>query len=378
MRVVHVLTRLLKAGSEENTFASCRAQVAAGHDVHVVHGGDFDPDWHLQFSGTMSFHRVESLVHPLAPVSDLRAFIDLRQLFTRIKPDIVHTHQSKAGIVGRFAARAAGVPTIVHGVHIVPFDGVGFAQRQVYLAAERAAAAMTDAFINVSRGTRSLYLDAGVGRPEQHHIVQSGFELSRFRAADLPSDWRTLLDVAPTDPKPPVILMLASLEERKRHLPFLKAVPRIVSLVPDVRIVFAGEGRLRTEIEQRIAEMGLGRNVRLAGHRPDPEALIALSDVCVLTSSREGLPRVVMQSIAGGRPVVATMLPGLDEVLQHGVNSVVLGPDDFDGAADALANLLLDPRERARLAAGAVATDLSDWDVSRMGQRIEQVYRAIV
>ena len=341
----------------------------------MVHGRDYDNRYYERPIEGVRLVRVDSLVHPLAPRDDWRAFSDLTALFRQLQPDIVHTHQSKAGIIGRFAARAARVPAIVHGVHIVPFINVGTLQRLVYLAAEKAAAAVTHAFIDVSRGMRDVCVEAGVGRADQHHIVHSGFDLRRFRGASPPDDWREILGLDPAAPRPPVIVMLAALEPRKRHCEFLEAFPRIIARHPSVRLVLAGEGPHRAAVETRIRELGLGESVRLTGYRTDPERLIALADVCALTSTREGLPRVVMQYLVVGRCCVVSDLPGLDEVVRHGENGIIVPPDDMNTAADAIAGLLDDRAELERLTAGAVASDLSSWEVETMCARIESVYR---
>ena len=142
--------------------------------------------------------------------------------------------------------------------------------------------------------------------------------------------------------------------------------PGIVARFPEVRFVFAGDGKLRKDIEARIRTLGIERNVVLTGFHPHPEQLIALADVCLLASAREGLPRVLMQYLAGGRPVVAAELPCIDDVLRHGVNGLIVR-SDLAGLSDAVIALLDDPACRARLARGAAATDLSEWDAERMG-----------
>ena len=138
-----------------------------------------------------------------------------------------------------------------------------------------------------------------------------------------------------------------------------------------------GTVRLRGEIEARIRTLGIERNVVLTGFHPHPEQLIALADVCLLASAREGLPRVLMQYLAGGRPVVAADLPCIDDVLRDGVNGLVIG-SDLDGLADAVITLLDDPARRAGLARGAAATELSEWDAERMGERLEAVYADVI
>jgi glycosyltransferase involved in cell wall biosynthesis len=378
LRIAHVITRLINGGADENTVISCNQAVRSGHDVILVHGAQTQPEILATVDARVKILELPSLVHPIAPLGDVKALGDLVRIFRRLRPDVVHTHTSKAGILGRLAARAARVPVVVHGVHIAPFVNVGRLQTYGYLAAERAVQRMTHAFIDVSPGLRDLCVKAGVGAPERHHVVESGFDLSRFRDAKQPEDWRELLRLAPDYPRPPVVLMLAVFEARKRHLDFLERIPRIVARFPEVRFVLAGDGKLRNSIDARIKALGIERNVILTGFHRHPEQLIALADICLLASAREGLPRVLMQYLAGGKPVIAPALPCIDDVLRHEVNGLIVRSDDLDGLAVAVVALLDDPARRARLARGAATTQLSEWDAARMGERLEAVYADVI
>jgi glycosyltransferase involved in cell wall biosynthesis len=377
LRIAHVITRLINGGADENTVISCNQAVRSGHFVMLVHGAQTRPEILAAVDPRVEIVELPSLVRPIAPLSDMRALGDLVRTFRRHKPDVVHTHTSKAGILGRLAGRAAKVPVLVHGVHIVPFVNVGRLERHAYLRAERAVQGMTHAFIDVSPAMRDLCVKAGVGSPERHHVVPSGFDLSLFRNAAKPEDWRDLLRLGPDDPRPPVVVVLAVFETRKRHLACLERLPEIVARFPEVRFVFAGDGRLRNDIEARIKTLGIERNVVLTGFHPHPEQLIALADICLLASAREGLPRVVMQYLAGGRPVIATDLPSIDDVLRDDVNGLVVR-SDLKGLGDAVVTLLHDPARRARLARGAATTELSEWDAARMGKRLEAVYADVI
>lgn len=374
LRIVHVITRLLRAGSEENTLATCLGQAADGHEVILVHGAEFDLAHAARLGDRIRFIEEPSLVHPVRPMQDVRAVYDLARLFKRLKPDVVHTHQSKAGLAGRFAAAIAGVPLIVHGVHIVSFVNVGLFERLLYLTSERVAARMTHAFIDVSGGMRDACVAAGVGRPENHFVVYSGMKLSAFRDAAPIEDWRAMLGVAEREPKPPVILMLAALEPRKRHVALIDAFASAVERRPDIRLVLAGEGPHRAEVEAAITRAGLERNIRLIGFHPEPERLIALADLCVLTSMREGLPRVVVQYIAGGRPVVVSHVPGIEEIVAHGANGLITDPDDVGDAVAAIIALLDDPGRLSALRAGAAATDVSGWREDALVRGVSDVY----
>ena len=377
LRIAHVITRLINGGADENTVISCNEAARRGHSVMLVHGAETRPEIVAAVDPRVEIVELRNLVQPIAPFRDMKAMGDLARTLRGYRPDVVHTHTSKAGIVGRLAARAVRVPVLVHGVHIVPFVNVGRLERRAYVTAERAVQGMTHAFIDVSPAMRDVCVKAGVGTPDRHHIVPSGFDLSLFGNAAEPDDWRDLLRLDPDDPRPPVVLMLAVFEPRKRHLECLESLPRVVAGFPEARFVFAGDGRLRSDIEARIRTLGIERNVILTGFHPHPEQLIALADICLLASAREGLPRVLVQYLAGGRPVIAPALPSIDEVLRHDVNGLIVGYD-LEGLDDALIALLEDPDQRARLARGARATELSEWDAARMGERLEAVYADLI
>ncbi|MEI9413425.1 glycosyltransferase family 4 protein [Mesorhizobium sp. B2-3-13] len=378
MKIVHVLTRLLRAGSEENTLACCLAQARHGHEVLLVHGQEYDAGLRASVAGAIRVVTLEKLINSISPSRDISAFGQLTRLIRDWQPDIVHTHQSKAGIVGRLAAKEANVRCIVHGVHILPFVHVGNAQRLMFLAAERLAAKVTRAFIDVSQAMRDICIANHLGSPDQHHVVHSGFDLTRFANAQWPQEPHLLLGTAAGEPKPPVILMLAALEPRKRHVEFIEAFGQVVDRIPNVRLILAGEGPTRSAVEAAIERSPFANNVRMIGYHCEPERLISLADVCVLTSMREGLPRVVMQYLAGGRASVVSHLPGVEEVVKHGVNGIVTPAEDVGAAAAAIADLLQNERYRAQLAASAKFTDLSSWGMDAMCDRVESIYQSVL
>ncbi len=378
MLIAHVITRLLQAGSEENTIATCVSQAKAGHDVMLLHGRKWDRSQRQKCGPDVKVVEIADLVHKVDPRRDLGAILAMRALFRSAQPKVVHTHQSKAGIVGRIAARLARVPVIIHGVHILPFINVGLVERAVYLSAERFTASFTDAFINVSEGTRQSCLEHAIGRPEQHFVAHSGFDVARFQNAEPPADWHDVAGVPAGDQRPPIVLMLAALEERKRHVAFLEQFDRAVKRIPNIRLLLAGVGPTRSAVEMTIERRSLSDNVRLLGFDPRPESLIALSDLTVLTSIREGLPRVIVQSIAGGRPVVTTDLPGVSEIVKSGLNGVITRSSDIAGAVDAMTDILLDRERLQRMQAAAASTDISSWSVESMCVAVSGAYEQIL
>lgn len=374
--VVHILTRWMLAGSEENTLETCIGQVEAGYKVTILYGQDSDPRMLKRIDPRITVVCEPSLVHPIHPVQDVRAVFRIKHQLQQWGATIVHTHQSKAGIIGRVAARLAGTPCVIHGVHIVPFQNAGRFASAFYSAVERMLARYTDCFIHVSAGVRQMYLDQRIGPGKRHEVIYSGMPLDRFMAPQAPTDWRTLLRVDEDAPKPPVVVMLAALEPRKRHIELIESFAAVAEAVPGARLLMAGGGddSYGPVVQQAIAASKHSSQINFVGHRTDPWSIIALADVCVLCSVREGLPRVVVQYITAGRPAVVSHLDGIDEIVKHGKNGVITPGDDVSALCSTLVDILKNRTELQRLSEGAANTDTSPWTIAAMRNRSNQVY----
>ncbi|PTQ13136.1 glycosyltransferase family 1 protein [Sphingomonas oleivorans] len=377
LTIVHVITRLLRAGAEENTWSSCVHQARSGHRVHLFYGAESNPDYYERQGTDVRLQLIPSLVRPIHPLKDVQAYGELRKAFAALRPDIVHTHTSKAGIVGRQAARAVKVPHIVHGVHMLPFSNVGAVERFVYLAAEHAVAPGTDLFVHVSHGTKQAYETASIGRKVPHRVVRSGMEIGKFRDAPWPDDWRDMLRIGPDEEKPSVILMLAALEPRKRHIDFLEGFAAATRPGEPIRLIFAGDGPDREAVHQKVADLGLADRVVLLGYYPTPERVVALSDIGVLASLREGLPRVVVQYLGGGKPAVVSPVEAIEEIVQHGVNGRIVPSPDAAEVARVAVDLIRDRSELARLSAGAAVSPVDEWSFPAMFAALDASYESL-
>jgi glycosyltransferase involved in cell wall biosynthesis len=340
-----------------------------------VHGSEFDPYWYENPIAGVELVALPEMVHAIDLRDDFRAVKELRKLLMDRRPDVIHTHQSKAGILGRLAARAIPDVFVVHGIHIVPFEGVSAAKRRLYILVERLAALNTDLYIGVSNAVCQSYVDAKIAHPGQVRCVRSGMALDRFQTGKWPADWRALLGVSQVSSRPRVALMMAAFEPRKRHVAFLRAFAQVKDAVPDLKLLFAGQGPEEDSVRSAVKALKLQDRVVFCGHRPDPEALFAMADIAVLTSQREGLPRVLVQSLASGVPMIVNDLPGLDEVLRTGRNGLITPADDVVETARQMVQLLRDDVALKRLRRGAAETDVSDWDISSFGARTTQLYR---
>ncbi|WP_424943973.1 glycosyltransferase [Aliiroseovarius crassostreae] len=377
MHIVHILTRMLRAGSEENILLTSAGQIAAGDEVTLIYGADSTPALAQKLAPKARLIEIPPMVRPIHPLKDIAAYRQIRSTLQNLRPDVVHTHQSKAGILGRFAAQSAAVRCIVHGVHILPYIGTSGLKRKLYLAAERAADRITDGYIHVSNGMFNGCRDHGIGQQVPHKVVHSGFDLARFRDAPPADDAAEILGAHCSDPPPMVLLMMAALEGRKRHLELMTALAPLIRQQPRIRLLFAGEGPLAAPIRHRAEQLGIAGSVRLLGYRPDVERIIALSDICLLSSGQEGLPRSVLQYLVSAKPVVLFDLPGLGEVITPNRNALVIQPDDWAGFGKAVQELVGNPQRRQNLSDQAARTDLSNWDWTVMGRQTTAFYRSL-
>lgn len=377
-RVVHVITRMLRGGTEENTLLCCRAQAAEGSAVAIAHGRDIVDSYVSAPEPDVDLVAIPSLIHPISPLADLRALRELTAAFKRLAPDVVHTHQSKAGIVGRIAGRRSGAKAIVHTVHIIPFTNVSPLKKLLYVLVEKFAARYCDAMIFVSEGARSEYARLNIGRSCEAHVIPSGMEIGRFRnhSGELQSEDARRIASAHADKLK--ILYLSSFEERKRHAPLVAALADMADRLNDCHIMFAGEGRTKDSVRAQVSDLGLNQHISILDHTTVPEDLIAISDLCLYASEREGLPRAVIQYIASGKPVVVADLPGIGEIVTDGINGVVTPAHDMAALTGTVRRLGDDRQELARLATGARETDTRRWDANVMTTEVAAIYREIL
>jgi len=325
----------------------------------------------------LSRHTVDSLVREVRPNRDLAALIDLARLIGRVRPDIVHTHSSKAGIVGRLAARLAGVRSIVHSIHGFGFhDGQPAPVRRAFIAAERCAGRVTHRFIAVSRANREAGVGLGIFERERCEVIRSGIELAKFReGSKRPGTLRRELGLGESEP---LVGMIACLKPQKAPLDFVEVARRVLAEEPCATFVLAGDGELRPEVERAAAEVPGGRGrIRLLGWRRDAPAILADLDVLLLTSRWEGLPRVVPEAMAAGKPVVATAVDGTPEAVEDGLSGYLTPPGDTRAMAARVLALLRDRTLRSRMGE-AGARRAGEWDIDEMVRAQERLYDALL
>jgi len=355
MKIVHVITRLILGGAQENTLLTVEGlHHRYGDDVTLITGPAEGPEGDLFRRAEASNLKVEltpNLIRAVRPATDWRAYRELRRSFRRLKPDVVHTHSSKAGIVGRAAAWAEDVPAVVHTIHGLPFGPFESpARNRLYIALERWAARRCHAIVSVCDAMTRQALEAGVGRPEQFSTVYSGMDADAFlNPARSREEVRRELGLAPEHV---AFATVARLFELKGHDDIIAAAPEILRANPNVRFVWIGDGILRERLIADLEARGIRDAFLLTGLVPPeriPE-LLAACDAVIHPSLREGLARVLPQALLVGRPAVSYDVDGAREVVTP-ETGVLLPPRDVEGLAAAAIRLAADPALRDRLGA---------------------------
>lgn len=355
MRVTHVITRLIVGGAQENTIASVLGlRERPGLEVRLIAGPTTGPEGSLEalVAGQPGlFTRVPSLIRAVHPGSDWAAYRELHRIFRQSRPDIVHTHSGKAGILGRLAARSAGVPIIIHTIHgpsFGPFQGT--AANLVFRTAERLAGRVTTHFVVVAHAMTEQYLAAGIGRREQYTRILSGFPLEPYLTAQNDPAWRARLGLAPTDF---VVGKIARLFKLKGHDDLFAVAPELVRQCPQMKFLFVGDGEWRGRFEALARQSGLARHVVFAGLVPpaDVPRYVGVMDALVHLSFREGLPRALPQALAAGKPVIAYDCDGAREVCLDGETGFLVPAGDRATLAQRLLTLAGDRERGARLGA---------------------------
>jgi glycosyltransferase involved in cell wall biosynthesis len=352
MRVTHIITRLVVGGAQENTLATIRGLVTKPRlEVNLISGPSIGPEGSLENEACkiLSASRltlVPELVRPVHPLKDLLALRKLEKLFREQKPDLVHTHSGKAGILGRLAAKRAGVPIIVHHIHGPSFGNFqGALANFIFTAAERHAGKVTDHFFCSAGAMTKLYLAAGIGKPEMFTRIFSGFNLAPFLNATNDLALRQQLGL---DASHFIIGKIARIFRLKGHADLLVAFAKILPQVPHARLLFVGDGVLRSEIEKQIQSLALSGKVIFTGLVPpsDVARYVGIMDCLAHLSYREALSRALPQAFAAGKPVIAYDFDGADEICLENQTGFVVRTGDVDTAAQKLLRLAREPELR--------------------------------
>ncbi|MEM0913818.1 MAG: glycosyltransferase family 4 protein [Planctomycetota bacterium] len=423
MRILHVITRLILGGAQQNTVMSCAAQAKAGHDVHLAFGPIHGPEGSLLDEAKQSgatLHELPTLVRELAPLTDYRAYRALRKLIRDLKPDVVHTHSSKAGILGRAAAysqrwmsdrmrdgksfddtlrgapdhlkrRVAikgdiGIdqvfrPVVIHTVHGLPFhDGNSWLKNRLYIALEAYAAHRCDHLIAIAPQMVEAFALHDIATSADFSVIPSGIDhryfIDQANATTVPNA-KAMLGL-PSDA--PTVGLIARLDPYKGHRDLIAAAPAILDRVPGARLVFLGDGYDRPAIEQAVADSPHADRFVFKGLVPwrDMPAAYKACDVVTLPSKQEGQSRVLAEALCCGCPIVATDVGGIPSICIDRQTGRLVPPGDVPALAKAIADQLTDRDTAQRMTAAGQQLIAEQFSAEKMNRDLLALYERLI
>lgn len=360
MRILYLITRSDLGGAQVHLLDLLRRLPATIHPfVGVGQDGYFAEairNWGIPC------RVVPQLVQPIAPVTDLQALFGLVKLVQEVKPDLVHAHTSKAGILGRLAARVAGVPSVFTAHTWCFADGTSWKWKVAGVPGERLAARCCSAIINVSHANRNLALRYRIPDPRRQLVIHNGIADTPHRAK-------------PDQGAIPTVVMVARFCAQKDHSLLLRAISEIKTLA---RVVFVGEGPTRPALEEKAVSLGLRDRVEFLGERHDVPEILAAAHVFALPTNWEGFPLSILEAMRSGLPVVASDVGGVPEGVLDGVTGFLVPRRDVAAFRDRLDWLLRQPGARRQMGAAGRRRYETEFTLDAMTRKTLAVYRKVL
>lgn len=382
MKTAHIITRLIIGGAQENTLYNVDDQHHLHDDeVCLITGPGLGPEGTLEQRAVergLDLKILPELQRALHPLRDTKCYFQLKKLLAEYRPDIVHTHSSKAGIIGRRAAYALGIPCI-HTVHGAAFH---YGQPKVlyhsYRLAEKLAAKWCQKIITVCDAMQHQYINAGIGLPSMYQTIYSGMDVDRFLQPSIPAhEIRQRFGINPDEI---VIGKVARLFNLKGHKYLVEAASAIVKANPKVRFLLIGDGILQDQLQAQVTESGLKDHVIFAGLVPpnDVPNYVHAMDVLVHTSEWEGLARVLPQALICGKPIVSFDIDGAPEVCINNETGFLVPPRSIDQLTDAILKLVNNQSLRRQLGENGRRRFTDLFRHQTMTSQIREVYQEVL
>ncbi|MGB2807125.1 MAG: glycosyltransferase family 4 protein [Sedimentisphaerales bacterium] len=385
MKIVHIITRLILGGAQENTLITCKLLAQRGHDVTLITGPAIGPEGEL-FNQTKNEKYdvivVPKLIRAICPLYDTISYFQIKRLLERLKPDIVHTHSAKAGILGRFAAHSLkgkwreNLPAIVHTIHGLAFHPY---QRRwlnkFYIAVEKSAAKRTDFFISVADAMTVQAVAAGIGEREKYVTAYSAIEEDDFlqpfpeeQRWDFRQKYKISEDAV-------VLVTIARLFMLKGHKYIIESAKQLSKQFDNAIWLFVGDGNLADHFKEQVRQLGLPDRIKFTGLLPPSQIPLAIqsSDILVHCSLREGLARTLPQAMLCAKPAISFDVDGAKEVVNEDTGRLI-EPKNVEQLTKACAELMEDKVLRDRLGQTGRESVKEKFAPEKMVDTIETVY----
>ena len=388
-RVLQIITRLDRGGSAETTLLVVSLMNHEKYEVFLAHGLSLESnmsimekeavtlDMSLARAKGIKFFALPSLVRRLSFKNDLLAFISIYRLIKQIKPHIVHTHTSKAGALGRLAAYLAGAPIIIHTPHGHVFHSYyGATMTNIFVFAEKMLSLMTDKIVALTNRERDEHLEEGIASIEKYVIIHSGVMLDRLMNMSVDIKAGKKKYGIPQDCN--VVGVIGRLVPIKGHKYLVSAAKNIIKESHNTVFVFVGDGYLDSSLKRQAESIGVRKNIIFTGWRKDAVEILDLFDILVLPSLNEGMGKVLVEGMALGKPIVASSVGGIINLVKNGENGILVPPGDSDALGDAILQLIKNKKLAETLGKNGKAKVYPEFDASVMVKQIEDLYESLL
>jgi glycosyltransferase involved in cell wall biosynthesis len=373
-RIAHVITESEPfGGAQRNTLLTLKGLVRDGYESELLCGPEGRLISEAEAIG-VKVHVIPALVRQLDPLKDSRAFFGLYRLFRSQDYCIVHTHSTKAGLLGRLAASLAGIPVIIHTVHGVPFELDGNLRSRFYFALERWIGYLSESLICVGDVLRQEVARWKIVPDRKLVTIYSGIDFSSYVPRRAPIEMRRLLGLKKAWP---IVGSVGRLSEQKAQHYLIQAVALLKEKYPEIKLLLVGEGELRPLLEKQIQDLGLSSNVFLLGERDDIADLLNIFDVYAMSSRWEGIGRSLTEAMYWGLPVVATCVNGVKELIIDEETGLLVPPHNPSALATAVDRLASDRKVAKRLGSNAQKKCRELMDGEHMIMAIEKLYGSL-
>jgi glycosyltransferase involved in cell wall biosynthesis len=378
VHVLHIITRMIRGGAQENTLATIRGLMKKGYDVTLVTGLSWGSEGEILsevLENGLEVIILQELVREIHLWKDFLSLWRLSALLGKKDYVILHTHTSKAGFLGRLAARLRRIPIVIHTPHGHVFHSYfSPLKEKLLLGIERTSAKWCGRLIALTDAERREHLALGVGRPDQWHVIPSGVSETDF--ADISfarrQEIRTLLGIGP---EKRIVGFIGRLTSIKGALYLLEAIPKIRKIFPETHFLFVGDGDEKPALEEQVQKYSLEDSVIFAGHKENVSELLALLDILVVPSLNEGMGRVIAEAGLLRKPVVGTRVGGIPDLLENNETGLLVNPRSPDEIAQAVEQLLKDPELCIRLGGHLHDHVLNGFTENQMVEKVHCLYQ---
>ncbi len=389
IKVLHIITRFDKGGSAQNTFLTLLGQKKQNFQPCLVSGLSLESEMKYEEIRTqekdiqrletedIKFIQCPSLVRRINIIKDLKAFFDIWRIIKKNKPLIVHTHTSKAGLLSRLAAKLARIPIIIHTPHGHVFFGYfGPFKTKIFIILEKLASRITDKIVTLTNREKEDHVVFRIASEDKFAVISSGIELNKFKKFPL-NENRNFKRELGIPENSLIIGTVGRLEPVKGPEVLIETAKYIVSKYPETIFIFAGDGYLKQSLEKKASDLGLKKNMSFLGWRNDIAKIISVYDVFVLPSLNEGMGRVLVEAMALAKPIVASNIGGIPDLVTHGKNGFLVPPKNPKELAKYIQILLEDEEKREKM--GLAGKEMAlNFSARNMVEKIAKLYEELL